>query len=78
MRGATVRAAPDGLRAAGREVAKLIDDITEHWRRWPELAWAADARGGPGPGLPRNRPWVERGARLLESEALSGASTGGE
>ena len=52
-------------KAAEREVTKLIGDITDHWRRWPELAWAAGA--GSGPDIPRRQPWMERGARLLDA-----------
>ena len=60
-------AAHASAKAAEREVRKLIADIGEHWRRWPELAWAAGARGGPGPNLPSWQPWVNRGARLLDA-----------
>ncbi len=52
-------------KAAEREVRTLIDDITGHWRCWPELAWASS--GGSGPDLPRMIPWMERGLRLFRT-----------
>ncbi len=58
-------AAHSSAKAAEREVRTLIDDITGHWRRWPELAWAA--RGASGPGLPQLQSWVDRGSRLLDA-----------
>ena len=60
-------AAHASAKAAEREVRKLINDISGHWRRWPELAWAAEARGGSDPDLPQLQPWVDRGARLLDA-----------
>ena len=58
-------AAHAAAKAAEREVKTLIGDITDHWRRWPELAWADGAVSGPD--LPRRQPWMERGARLLDA-----------
>ena len=60
-------AAHASTKAADRKVRKLIADITDHWRRWPALAWAAGARGGPGPNLPSWQPWVNRGDGLLDA-----------
>ena len=60
-------AAHTSAKAAEREVRTLIADITGHWRRWPELAWVAGARGMPGPNPPSWQPWVERGAGLLDA-----------
>ncbi len=60
-------AAHASAKAAEREVRTLIGDIGGHWRRWPELAWAASARGGSAPDMPSWQRWAERGARLLDA-----------
>ena len=53
--------------AHDREVQGLVDGIREHWRRWPELGWAASAQGVPVDQLPEHVAWREEGAALLEA-----------
>ena len=50
-----------------REVQGLVDGIRDHWRRWPELGWAASAQGVPVEELPEHAAWREEGAALLEA-----------
>ena len=45
-----------------REVSNLVERIREHWRRWPELGWAAPAEDA----LPRYDAWREESEALLE------------
>ena len=52
--------------ARDREVRNLTRKIQESWQRWPELGWAASARGCAVDELPRYEAWREEGAALLE------------
>ena len=45
-----------------REVSNLAERIREHWRRWPELGWAAPAEDEQ----PRYDAWREESEALLE------------
>ena len=49
-----------------REVRGLVEGIRDHWRRWPELGWAASAQGVPVEGLPAHAAWRDEGAALLQ------------
>ena len=53
--------------AHDREVRGLVEGIRDHWRRWPELGWAASAQGVPVEELPQHVAWREEGAALLEA-----------
>ena len=59
--------------AHDREVRGLVEGIRDHWRRWPELGWAASAQGVPVEELPAHAAWREEGAALLEAAARLGA-----
>ena len=53
--------------AHDREVRGLVERVRDHWRRWPELGWAASAQGLPIEELPEHDTWREEGAALLEA-----------
>ena len=55
--------------AHDREVKGLVEGIRDHWRRWPELGWAASSQGVPVEQLPAHAAWREEGAALLEGAA---------
>ena len=59
--------------AHDREVQDLVEGIRDHWRRWPELGWAAFSQGVPVEQLPEHAAWREEGAALLEAAARLGA-----
>ena len=59
--------------AHDREVQGLVEGIRDHWRRWPELGWAASSQGVPVETLPAHAAWREEGAALLEAAARLGA-----
>ncbi len=59
--------------AHDREVQGLVEGIGDHWRRWPELGWAASSQGLPVEQLPEHAAWREEGAALLEAAARLGA-----
>ena len=50
--------------AHDREVRGLVERIREHWRRWPELGWAAEARGVDE--IAGHAVWREDAAALAE------------
>ncbi|MCY4546737.1 MAG: relaxase domain-containing protein, partial [Defluviicoccus sp.] len=56
----------EGHLARDREVKALTRKIQESRRRWPELGWAARARGCAVDELPRHAAWREEGTALLE------------
>ena len=66
----------EGHLARDREVRNLTGQIQENWRRWPELGWAASARGLPVEELPRYAAWREEGAALLEEARTRLAADG--
>ena len=53
--------------AHDREVQGLVEGIRDHWRRWPELGWAASAQGVPVEELPEHAAWRKEGVALLEA-----------
>ena len=53
--------------AHDREVRGLVEGIRDHWRRWPELGWAASAQGVPVEELPAHAAWRDEGAALLQA-----------
>ena len=63
--------------ARDREIGNLSERIRQNWRRWPELGWAARARGCAVEELPRYAVWRGEGAALLEAarETLGGDET---
>ncbi len=61
----------EAVRAADREVRRLVDGLLDHARRWPELNWAASAKACAADELPAWRQWREGGAALLEAAARS-------
>ncbi|MCY4550408.1 MAG: relaxase domain-containing protein, partial [Defluviicoccus sp.] len=66
----------EGHLARDREVKALTRKIQESRRRWPELGWAARARGCAVDELPRHAAWREEGTALLEeSHRLAEAGT---
>ena len=64
----TMLAEHEGHLARDREVRGLVERVRDHWRRWPELGWAASAQGLPIEELARTR-YLARGR--------GGASGGG-
>ena len=62
----TMLAEHEGHLARDREVRGLVERTRDHWRRWPELGWAASAQGLPVEKLPAYDAWREEGAALLE------------
>ena len=69
--------------AKEREVQGLIERIQDHWRRWPELRWAASSLGCAPEELPAWRPWrdtgrdlLEEGGRLLDDDGAAGRRLG--
>ena len=59
--------------AHDREVQGLVEGIRDHWRRWPELGWAASSQGVPVETLPEHAAWREEGEALLQAAARLGA-----
>ena len=57
----------EGHLARDREVRGLVERVRDHWRRWPELGWAASAQGLPIEELPEHDTWREEGVALLEA-----------
>ena len=57
----------EGHLARDREVRGLVERIGDHWRRWPELGWAASSQGLPVEELAEYVAWREEGAALLEA-----------
>ena len=53
--------------AHDREVQGLVEGIRDHWRRWPELGWAASSQGVPVEQLPEHAAWRDEGAALLQA-----------
>ena len=62
----TMLAEHEGHLARDREVRGLVERVRGHWRRWPELGWAAQAQGLPIEELPQHAAWREEGAALLQ------------
>ena len=65
----TMLAEHEGHLARDREVRGLVERVRDHWRRWPELGWAAQARECAVEELPKHDAWREEGAALLEAVA---------
>ena len=63
----TMLAEHEGHLGRDREVRGLVERVRDHWRRWPELGWAASAQGLPIEELPEHDTWREEGAALLEA-----------
>ena len=63
----TMLAEHEGHLARDREVRGLVERVGDHWRRWPELGWAASAQGLPIEELPEHDTWREEGVALLEA-----------
>ena len=63
----TMLAEHEGHLARDREVRGLVERVRDHWRRWPELGWAASAQGLPVEELAEHDAWREEGAALLEA-----------
>ena len=63
----TMLAEHEGHLARDREVRGLVERIRDHWRRWPELGWAASSQGRPVEKLPEYDAWREEGVALLEA-----------
>ena len=63
----TMLAEHEGHLARDREVRGLVERVRDHWRRWPELGWAASAQGLPIEELPEHDTWREEVAALLEA-----------
>ena len=65
----TMLAEHEGHLARDREVRGLVERVRDHWRRWPELGWAAQARECAVEELAQYDTWREEGAALLEAVA---------
>ena len=63
----TMLAEHEGHLARDREVRGLVERVRDHWRRWPELGWAASAQGLPIEELLEHDTWREEGVALLEA-----------
>ena len=63
----TMLAEHEGHLARDREVRGLVERVGDHWRRWPELGWAASAQGLPIEELAEHDAWREEGVALLEA-----------
>ena len=63
----TMLAEHEGHLARDREVRGLVERVRDHWRRWPELGWAAQARECAMEELPQYDAWREEGVALLEA-----------
>ena len=63
----TMLAEHEGHLARDREVRGLVERVRDHWRRWPELGWAASAQGLHVEELVQYAAWREEGAALLEA-----------
>ena len=63
----TMLAEHEGHLARDREVRGLVERVRDHWRRWPELGWAASAQGLPIEELAEHDTWREEGVALLEA-----------
>ena len=61
----TMRAEHEGHLAREREMRGLVERIRGHWRRWPELGWAASSQGRPVEKLPEYDAWREEGLALV-------------
>ena len=58
----TMLAEHEGHLGCDREVRGLVERVRDHWRRWPELGWAASAQGLPIEELAEHDTWREEGA----------------
>ena len=63
----TMLAEHEGHLARDREVRGLVERVRDHWRRWPELGWAAQARECAVEELAQYDTWREEGVALLEA-----------
>ena len=63
----TMLAEHEGHLAHDREVRGLVERVRDHWRRWPELGWAASAQGLSIEQHPEHDTWREEGVALLEA-----------
>ena len=63
----TMLAEHEGHLARDRAVRGLVERVRDHWRRWPELGWAASTQGLPIEELPEHDTWREEGVALLEA-----------
>ena len=63
----TMLAEHEGHLGHDREVRGLVERVRDHWRRWPELGWAASAQGLPIEELAEHDTWREEGVALLEA-----------
>ncbi|MXY17963.1 MAG: AAA family ATPase, partial [Acidobacteria bacterium] len=52
--------------AREREERDLAARVRAHWRRWPEIGWAARAAGRHPEDMPGHAAWRREGAALLE------------
>ena len=63
----TMLAEHEGHLGRDREVRGLVERVRDHWRRWPELGWAAQARECAVEELAQYDTWREEGVALLEA-----------
>ena len=63
----TMLAEHEGHLGRDREVRGLVERVRDHWRRWPELGWAAQARECAVEELAEHDTWREEGVALLEA-----------
>ncbi len=63
----TMLAEHEGHLARDRAVRGLVERVRDHWRRWPELGWAASAQGLHVEELAEHDAWREEGVALLEA-----------
>ena len=53
--------------AEEREARDLSARVRAHWRRWPEIGWAAKAKGCLPEEMPEHAAWRREGDALLEA-----------
>ena len=53
--------------AEEREARDLAARVRAHWRRWPEIGWAAKAKGCLPEEMPGHAAWRREGDALLEA-----------
>ena len=64
--------------AHDREVRGLVGGIQDHWRRWPELGWAAEAQGCAVDELAEHAAWRAEGEELADAGRRRIAAQGDE
>ena len=62
--------------AEEREARDLAARVRAHWRRWPEIGWAAKAKGRAPEDMPEHAEWRREGDALLEAARARNGEAG--